>query len=726
MLRSMPTQVRVQALATMAVLAGLLAVSGPISVAWDDAESGKVVMFSGRVVDLENGKPVKAASVNVVRSITGADPRSLPPWAGESTVRTDADGRFRLTFPPEQVAERRLSVILRIAHPGFVSRKSNGVALAEMIRGQAMGDKPFFESIKLEKGVEYTAQVVAPGGKPAAELLYSFENWTSGNRSNHFSDVSEGQTDADGRFRLRMPKSQALALYVAPPQPARARFPYAPYQHFYGTGQISEHPDVWVPTDFGRIVLPRGVRLSGRVVDTEGRPIAGQTIKAYPVRGRDQHSATTEADGSFSLGPLRPANYLIYGEGQDGFGGVSPDAPAPSKPIRVIQPVKVYLKEDVLPQPLVLREVPTVRVEVRFVDSQGRPAVGSPAKVWGLIPNEEGKADPFGAHTTVGVGPASEINDPEPQDTSDRIDWAVQDRPDDQGRIVFPAPKGLQSADLSTFPFDETVAYKTRLEENGPLKYWGGGRLGTLDRDRKITIVSYRAPTVLVTVRTEDGHDPGDLEVNAGFNIKGGDYGSRFIRQPDGRYRSQGLMPDHEYEISAWARNGQYVPQRLHRINLPEGGSAERTLILRKKPKPPEVGKPAPPFSVKTLDGRELSLAGLRGKTVLLHFCAPIRGLQGLPSLKRVRDRFGKDEHFVMISLSLANNPAEAESVIKANGLAWPQVILRDRGADPVVLDYAVRPPYRSFLIGPEGKLIARDLQDESLEKAVAEALGSR
>ncbi len=171
-----------------------------------------------------------------------------------------------------------------------------------------------------------------------------------------------------------MPKSQSVALYVNPPQPARASFPYAPYQHFWGMDQPSEHRNVWVPTDLGRIVLSPGVRVSGRMVDLDGRPIAGQTIRAYAVRGRDTHFATTETDGTFALGPLRPANYLVYGQGQEELGGVSPNLPALSKPIRVIRPVRVYLREGVLPPPLVLREVPTVEVEVRFVDSRGQPA----------------------------------------------------------------------------------------------------------------------------------------------------------------------------------------------------------------------------------------------------------------------------------------------------------------------------------------------------------------
>ena len=88
------------------------------------------------------------------------------------------------------------------------------------------------------------------------------------------------------------------------------------------------------------------------------------------------------------------------------------------------------------------------------------------------------------------------------------IQWSVQNRPDADGRIVFRVPEGLQEAGLEAYPFDETIAYKTRLDEHGPLKYWGGGQLGTLDRDRKITIVSYRAPTVLVTVKTDDHLTP--------------------------------------------------------------------------------------------------------------------------------------------------------------------------------------------------------------------------
>lgn len=723
MFRSVSLQAWVPPVATTAVLAGLLTIVRPIPATTDDADSGPGVTFSGRVVDLANKKPVDGASVVVERSIPGIETRALPAWVGETTIRTDADGRFRLSFPPEQVAEPRLSIVLHIAHLGFVRRKSRSISLAGIIRGQAMGGRPFFETIALEKGLEYTGQIVTSVGKPAAGVSYHFRNWTRGNRSPHFSDESEGRTDAEGRFRLRMPKSQGLALHVTPPQPARASSPDAPYQHFWGTDNPSRNPDVWAPTDFGRIVLSRGVRLSGRVVNTEGRPIVDQTINALGLRGRDHHSATTEADGSFSLGPLRPANYLIHGEGQLA-AGVSPDAPVLSRPIRVIHPMKVYLKDGVLPEPVVLRELPSVRVEVRFVDSQGKPAAGSPATIAGIIPTKPARVNPFGGGH--GLPLASELNDPEPQDMADRLDWGVQDRPDTDGRIVFRAPKGLQEATLDTYPFDETISYKTRLEENGPLKFWGGGRLGTLDADRKITVICYRAPTLVVTIRTDNGAVPEKVEVNARFKSNWGDFGEPFLQLAEGRFRSCSLMPDHEYEISAGFRVGEYVSQGIPRLRLPEGAFQEWNIILRKRPKPLEVGTSAPSFSVKTLDGRELSLAGLRGKTVLIHFWGRLRGLEGLPFLKDIFDRFGKDERFVMLGLCLADNPAQVQRVITANGVTWPQAILPDRGRDSVVVDYGAWPPPKAFLIGPDGKLIAREFQRESMVKAVAEALGRK
>ena len=240
------------------VLAGLLFAS-PAATASDVGPGGDVA-FSGQVIERETGKPVGGAEILLERSIRGSAARALPAWAGTSIIRTDAQGKFRVEFPAEQVAEPRLFIALRISHPEFISRKSSQVALAELIRGQARGEAPFFTTIALERGLEYTGQVVVPGGKPAAGIPYAFEHGTSRTSRSIpiITDDYEGQTDDDGRIRKRMPKTHALALFVGPPRNARARFPFAPYQHFWGTDSALGQPDVWAPTDLGRIVLRAG------------------------------------------------------------------------------------------------------------------------------------------------------------------------------------------------------------------------------------------------------------------------------------------------------------------------------------------------------------------------------------------------------------------------------------------------------------------------------------
>lgn len=148
-------------------------------------------------------------------------------------------------------------------------------------------------------------------------------------------------------------------------------------------------------------------------------------------------------------------------------------------------------------------------------------------------------------------------------------------------------------------------------------------------------------------------------------------------------------MPDHEYTIVASSHN--HVPTTVPRLTLPEGGSTALTVTLRRRPKPPVIGKPAPPFSVRSLDRTPLSRDSLRGRFVLLHFWRPTlatQGLDDLPHLKAVADRFGKDDRFTMISLCLSDDREAAIRLITLGKMSWLQVVLRDQGLDPMAIDY--------------------------------------
>ena len=709
------------------ILAILLADACPVSVSGgqppvavranqDFAKQAQSISFQGRVVDLDDDRPIEGANVVVERSVLIPYGEPEPAWAGKTTLRTDAQGRFTITLPPEQVAESRAQIAMRVSHPDYVPRLAHQSPLVSLVRGRKFGDKPFFETVRLGKGQLFSATVATPEGKPAAGVRFNFGNWArrSNERSSKFSNDTTGFTDVQGHLRLRMPRTQALTITLVPDT-------FAAYYRFWGTDRAGQNPDVWAPTELGELVLEAGQVITGRLLDLKGRPITGQQVIAQGKRYDHERIATTQADGSFVFAPLGPGNYTIFAESQHQGGGI--DLAARPRPHGVvpIRPAHVFVKKGNDPGAVELRELPSVSVEVRYVDSNGRPTRGGFATLGGTIPreprivNRPPRGDAFKSLSS---------NEPEIEDQNHQLVWGRQLLADSDGTIRFRVPKGLQNSNLYTIPPDETIAYKTRMTENGPLKFWGGGQLGTIDADRTITIVSYKAPTVLATVQAEEGELPEDVEVSADFNVRGGDFGERFIRQSDGRYRSHSLMPDHEYEITAGSRG--YVPNRVHRHILKEDSFTELALILRVQPKPPEVGKPAPPFFVKTLDGQALSLDDLRGKFVLIHFWMPILGLNEVSSLKAVHDRYSKDGRFAMIGFSLANDTADASRFIKDHGLAWRQVVLRDRGRDSIAIDYQGWPPPALFLIGPDGVLVARDLKGDEIEKAIAAALGRK
>jgi peroxiredoxin len=673
----------------------------------------------GRVVEKDTSTPVAGATVVVALSLVGVPAGAkLPDWVGESALRTGADGRFTIAFSAEQVAEPRLYIgLARVVHPEFVARQSRPVPLASLVQGRTYGDVPFFDTVVLERGVEYSGQVVTPEGRPLADVAYDFQTWSSSNSSRDFWDNCRGRSDAEGWFRLRMPATRSLQLDLTPEA-------YAPWQHFWKMDEPARNPDARVATDLGRIVLERGTTLSGRVLDLEGKPIAGQTVVAVGRQNRARRSATSSADGTFAITALRPGNYDVWGDRQDHGPYFDPTEPPPlPSPPRVLRPAWVFFRPREAPAPIELRETESVRVAVRFVDAQGRPVPRGLASLSGTLPNPQGKVAGAAAQEKVG---ASGINKQEEPAGAAELFWGCQLTPDEEGRIVFRAPKGLRNAVLASFPPDETVAFKTRLGPGKPLKHWGGGLLGDLDADRAgIAIIVYRAPVVLATVETEDGEQPfGEVSVHVNFSIHGAGYGGNVQRQADGRFRTLSLMPDHEYQCFATADG--YVPNLVRRVNVPEGSTTEVTLHLKMPPMPLHEGDPAPPFTAKTRDGRTLGLADYRGKVLLLHFWDPLfgQGAAEVPHVQTVDRRFGKDDRLAILGLCLVDDPEDGAKAIQEHGLDWPQAILRDRGLDPMALDYGARRSPKTVLIGPDGRILAADLKGAPIVEAVAKVLG--
>ena len=78
------------------------------------------------------------------------------------------------------------------------------------------------------------------------------------------------------------------------------------------------------------------------------------------------------------------------------------------------------------------------------------------------------------------------------------------------------------------------------------------------------------------------------------------------------------------------------------------------------------------------------------------------------------------DPRFALISVSLDEKPAKAASFVKSARFSWRQGHAAPES--PIVATYGATSVPATFLIGPDGKILAMDLRGEKLKAAVAAA----
>lgn len=133
---------------------------------------------------------------------------------------------------------------------------------------------------------------------------------------------------------------------------------------------------------------------------------------------------------------------------------------------------------------------------------------------------------------------------------------------------------------------------------------------------------------------------------------------------------------------------------------------------------------PADDFTQNDVNGKPVSLNSFRGKYVLVDFwaswCGPCR--QENPNVVAAYQKY-KDKNFTVLGISLDNSKEKWTSAINHDGLAWTQVSDLKGWENAVAVHYGIQSIPANMLIGPDGKIVARNLRGPALEAKLEELL---
>lgn len=115
--------------------------------------------------------------------------------------------------------------------------------------------------------------------------------------------------------------------------------------------------------------------------------------------------------------------------------------------------------------------------------------------------------------------------------------------------------------------------------------------------------------------------------------------------------------------------------------------------------------KPAPVWTLKDLDGKDVSFAQFKGKVVVIDFwatwCGPCK--VEIPGYIELQKKYGKDG-LAIIGISIdQNGPAQVKKFVEKNGMNY-QVLMADDAIVAAFGDFTSIPT--TFLINREGMII--------------------
>ena len=160
-------------------------------------------------------------------------------------------------------------------------------------------------------------------------------------------------------------------------------------------------------------------------------------------------------------------------------------------------------------------------------------------------------------------------------------------------------------------------------------------------------------------------------------------------------------------------------------VEMPENFYVENLISQVTSKKTLAIGKMAPEIALENPDGEVITLSSLRGNYVLIDFwaawCGPCR--RENPNVVRVYNEYS-DRNFEILGVSLDKTREKWLEAIAQDGLPWLHVSDLKFWRSQAAQDYQVNAIPATFLIDPEGKIIAKNLRGASLEAKLKEIFG--